>query len=99
MATAELCLRGILMESGKQWQSLRMDSRGQANKEEGGREGVAMPGGCDIPIPEQKRGSYPRYPPLSFLFSTLPPPFMASSQIQSVSGAAKIFVDTIVSKD
>lgn len=99
MATAELCLSGILMKSGKQWQSLQVDSRGQANKEEGGRKEVAMPGGCDIPIPEQKRGSYPRHSPLSFLFSSLPPPFMVSSQIHSVSGAAKIFVDTLVSRD
>lgn len=76
-----------------------MDSRGQVNKEEGGRKRVAMPGGCDIPIPEQKRGSYPRHSPLSFLFSTLLSQFMESSQINSVSEAVKIFVGTVVSRD
>lgn len=51
VVTAEPCLSGILMKSGKQWQSLRMDSRRQVTEEEGEkkreRRGLKLGGSCD----------------------------------------------------
>ena len=42
MVTAEPCLSGILMKSGKQWQSLRMDSGGQVTEEEGEAQALVL---------------------------------------------------------
>lgn len=49
---------------------LENGSRGQLNKEEEGKEGAAMPGGCDIPT--QSRREVPILGALPSLFSNTP---------------------------
>lgn len=79
MVTAEPCLSGILMKSGKQWQSLRMDSRGQVTGEVD-RSWVAA-----VTQPRVEGPPVLGNPSLSVLFSNPPHSslFTASSQIQS----------------